>query len=293
MQEKIRQNSMRIFRANVVLTALVLFSVGAFVDALAQETPVQRLFFDGYELLKKGKLQEAVNKFEQGLKQDAKNARAHFYLGEAYRDLKRNDRAQKHYQAAIEAEPNGEMALQARERLKTLSARMDTAVPKVNLEETLRWLEMYFRSTSEVFEGFDEQNNRLRTSEVKDGKTKQYTYEICTLNLVKPSYNINWQWSDHQPNGYLRINYAGCTGSQRIEGKESSFHNGCGFNFPRPIRVLETREVTVGRLSVDQRSVDDALQQFLTDSSHPVRRFTRAMDALVEARCMTKKSPFE
>jgi tetratricopeptide (TPR) repeat protein len=164
MQKKLRQSSMWIFRTNVVLTVLLLFSVGAFVDAFAQETPVQKLFFDGYEILKKGKPQEAVNKFEQGLKQDTKNARAHFYLGEAYRDLKRNDQAQKHYQAAIEAGPNGETALQAREHLKTLSARTDIGVSKVNLEETLRWLEVYFRSTTEVFEGFDEQTNRLRTS---------------------------------------------------------------------------------------------------------------------------------
>jgi hypothetical protein len=166
------------------------------------------------------------------------------------------------------------------------------ASPQVDLQETLHWLEVYFRSTSEVFVGFDEQNNRLRTSQVEDGKTKQWAYELCSLTSTKPRYSIGWRWQGTAPFGYLSIVHDGCRGSKRVEGQESSFDEGCGFSFPQPSRVLETRQAG-DSLIPDQHSVDDALQQFLTDPSHPVRRFTRAMDALLEARCLTKKSPFE
>jgi TolA-binding protein len=44
----------------------------------------ERAFYDGFELLKAKKWDQAIKKFEQGLKIDPDNATARFYLGEAH-----------------------------------------------------------------------------------------------------------------------------------------------------------------------------------------------------------------
>lgn len=81
-----------------------------------------QLFYDGYEMLKAGRAQEAAAKFEQGLKSDPKNATALYYLGEAYSQLGKKQQAQERYQASLTADPKSAVAGQALQRLDELMA---------------------------------------------------------------------------------------------------------------------------------------------------------------------------
>jgi tetratricopeptide (TPR) repeat protein len=96
--------------------ALLLLGLSAPAVAVAQEDP-RALFFDAFELLRAGKAQEAVGKFEQGLAQDPQNATARFYLGEAYRALGDDAKARTQYQASLEAEADSAVAGEAKARL--------------------------------------------------------------------------------------------------------------------------------------------------------------------------------
>lgn len=62
------------------------------------------MFYDGFELLKSGKAQEAAAKFEAGLESDPKNASALYYLGEAYRQQGKDQEAQARFQASLDAD---------------------------------------------------------------------------------------------------------------------------------------------------------------------------------------------
>jgi tetratricopeptide (TPR) repeat protein len=95
---------------------LLLLGLSAPAVAVAQEDP-RALFFDAFELLRAGKAQEAVGKFEQGLAQDPQNATARFYLGEAYRALGDDAKARTQYQASLEAEADSAVAGEAKARL--------------------------------------------------------------------------------------------------------------------------------------------------------------------------------
>jgi formylglycine-generating enzyme required for sulfatase activity len=92
-------------------------------------TPLQQ-FAAGFDLLKAGKLAQAASKFEQGLKADAGNANAHFYLAEACYGLKRTAQAQAHYQKALDLDPSGPQAEQARKRLDELAGGPGSAASR-------------------------------------------------------------------------------------------------------------------------------------------------------------------
>ena len=62
-------------------------------------------------------MQDAIRLFEQGLRQDATNALAAFYLGEAYAKTSKQAKAQEWYAASLAADPQSEVAGQARARL--------------------------------------------------------------------------------------------------------------------------------------------------------------------------------
>ena len=80
-----------------------------------------QLFFEGFELIKGGKPQEAASKFEEGLKADPMNALARFYLGEAYLSAGQNSMAQEQFRQSLKLDPHSEVAEDARKRLSELS----------------------------------------------------------------------------------------------------------------------------------------------------------------------------
>jgi tetratricopeptide (TPR) repeat protein len=80
------------------------------------------MFHDGFELLKAKKWEEAIKKFEQGLKIDPDNATARFYLGEAHHGARHPQRARSNWQRALDADPEAEWAPQARKRLAATQA---------------------------------------------------------------------------------------------------------------------------------------------------------------------------
>lgn len=103
-------------RKLVWLCALVLLTLGTAWAATAQQH-----FAEGFEFIKAGKLQQAASKFEAGLKAEPGNAQAHFYLAETYLGLKQNDQAKAHYQKALQLDPFGPAAQDAKDRLGQLT----------------------------------------------------------------------------------------------------------------------------------------------------------------------------
>lgn len=87
----------------------------------AVNSAAQRMFSDGYELLKAGKAKEASAKFESGLRLDPKNALAYFYLGEAYNAQSKADQARKAYYQSLAIDPNSSVAAKAQERVAGLA----------------------------------------------------------------------------------------------------------------------------------------------------------------------------
>jgi tetratricopeptide (TPR) repeat protein len=85
--------------------------------ASVQPTPAQQLFYDGFEAYKAERFQDAIGLFEQGLRQVPTNALAAFYLGEAYAKTDNSAKAQEWYAASLAADPQSEVAAQARERV--------------------------------------------------------------------------------------------------------------------------------------------------------------------------------
>jgi tetratricopeptide (TPR) repeat protein len=95
--------------------------------ASGQPKPTQQLFYDGFEAYKADRFKDAIGLFEKGLRQDPANALAAFYLGEAYGKTGNQAKAQEWYAASLEANPQSEVAAQARERLA--AAQRGAAAP--------------------------------------------------------------------------------------------------------------------------------------------------------------------
>ena len=92
---------------------------GVLAVALARAAD-PHLFEDAFELQRGGKLDEAVAKYEEGLRADPNNAQAHLYLGEAYRGLKEWARASREFERAVTLDADGQTGRLAKKRLETL-----------------------------------------------------------------------------------------------------------------------------------------------------------------------------
>ena len=94
----------------------LIFSIFA-VNQNASATATQDSFAKGFDLLKAGKSSKAAAIFEKGLKEEPDNALAHFYLGEAYFNLKKIAKAQEHFRTSLEIDSNSRVAEIANIRL--------------------------------------------------------------------------------------------------------------------------------------------------------------------------------
>jgi formylglycine-generating enzyme required for sulfatase activity len=94
---------------------------GCLAVALARAADTH-LFEDAFELQRAGKLEDAVARYEEGLRADPNNAQAHLYLGEAYRGLKEWARAAREYERAVALDADGQTGQLATKRLEALPA---------------------------------------------------------------------------------------------------------------------------------------------------------------------------
>jgi tetratricopeptide (TPR) repeat protein len=113
--------------------------------ASEQPKPAEQLFYDAFEAYKAERFQDAIGLFEKGLRQVPTNALAAFYLGEAYAKTGNPAKAQEWYAASLAADPQSEVAAQARERLA--AAQRGAAAPPPpaahagpSFEETLAFI---------------------------------------------------------------------------------------------------------------------------------------------------------
>ena len=85
------------------------------------QSDAQKLFFEGYELLKDGKAKDAIPKFEVGLKAEPNNALARYYYGEALFALGQRDKAKEQLRKSLDLDGNSQVAADARKRLGELT----------------------------------------------------------------------------------------------------------------------------------------------------------------------------
>lgn len=91
------------------------------------QTDAQKLFFEGYELLKDGKAKDAIPKFESGLKAEPNNALARYYFGEALFALGQRDKAKEQLRRSLDLDANSQVAADARKRLGELTGNAFTS----------------------------------------------------------------------------------------------------------------------------------------------------------------------
>jgi len=102
---------------DVFSLAMALFLLSTHFSTSADDTNPREILAQGFYLLQNGQPSKAVDKFEQGLKIDPNNAEAHYYLGEAYRAMSRDDLAKEHYETSLSIDAHSEVADNARKRL--------------------------------------------------------------------------------------------------------------------------------------------------------------------------------
>jgi formylglycine-generating enzyme required for sulfatase activity len=110
-----RKIAQRLERALLLGLALALP-----IGSSAQGDP-QQLFFDGFELIKAGKVEAAAAKLELGLDSDPRNALAHYFLGEAYLAMGKKDRGAEEFRTSLDLDPKSQVSDQGRRRLTELS----------------------------------------------------------------------------------------------------------------------------------------------------------------------------
>lgn len=100
-----------------------LFSLCLVVSANAlAENGASKHFANGFDLMNQGQLDSAAAEFKKGLASSPRDSKAHFYLGEIYRQQNRNDLAAKQYGLTLQyASPNSEDASAAIASLSILN----------------------------------------------------------------------------------------------------------------------------------------------------------------------------
>jgi tetratricopeptide (TPR) repeat protein len=100
------------------------------VDAIAQTASppdaATTHFANGYNQLKAGDADSAVDEFKAGLKLKPDNAMAWFYLGEARLQLGSTDLAKAAYQKSLDLDPKSQQSNLARKRLNNLNSTVTT-----------------------------------------------------------------------------------------------------------------------------------------------------------------------
>ncbi len=105
----------------------------AAAPASAQENVAGPVLKEAYDLYQAAKLQDAAVKFEQGLRLNPTRDQASvafFLLGETYRQLGDDFKAKANYEASLQANPNSQVAAQARERLAGSGAAQAAPAPQ-------------------------------------------------------------------------------------------------------------------------------------------------------------------
>jgi tetratricopeptide (TPR) repeat protein len=168
--------------------------------------PAQQLFYDGFEAYKANHFPDAIRLFEQGLRQDATNALAAFYLGEAYAKTGNPAKAQEWYAASLAADPQSEVAAQARERLAAAQRAVTPPNPAPatkgpSFEETVAFIREklgiygHFHSRGDEYSvtGFDMLSNDISIEDKADlrGSAGQHIeyhyhkYKFSVFDILK------------------------------------------------------------------------------------------------------------
>jgi len=131
MLQKTGKSGMRqALKALCLSVALAISGVGA---AVAQENVAGPVLKEAYDLYQAGKLNEASQKFEQGLRMSPTRAQAavgFYMLGETYRDMGDGFKAKANYEASLQADPSSQVAPQARDRISTLASGPSAPPPQ-------------------------------------------------------------------------------------------------------------------------------------------------------------------
>jgi tetratricopeptide (TPR) repeat protein len=143
------EDRMSVLHALVIAVMVVSISIPAQAQqskpsarksASGQPKPAPQLFYDGFEAYKADRFKDAIGLFEQGLRRDPTNALAAFYLGEAYAKTGSQAKAQQWYAASVAADPQSEVAAQARERLAGAQRGAASPIPGTEAVESINGL---------------------------------------------------------------------------------------------------------------------------------------------------------
>ena len=108
--------------------ALVLaapMAAGVPTPARAQESVAAPVLKEAYDLHQAGRFPEAAAKFEQGLRLNPTRSQAavgFYLLGDSYQQMGDVFKAKANFEASLQADPNSQVAAQAKDRLSALAA---------------------------------------------------------------------------------------------------------------------------------------------------------------------------
>lgn len=215
-------------------------------------------------------------------------------------DAAKRAQAEKDARARREAaESKAREEADRREQTRAAAAAAATAAAEAapkgpNLQETLDWLRGYFATTSEAFEGYDTSTKTISTIQRVDASTtNRYAYDICSARRISPTIRINWNWVETSANGYLSIGWAGVRGCMGPASACKSF-SAWLFSFPQPTTLISTEPNPAGGTRIVSGAAEIARDRLLSDAGHPVHRFRRAFERLIELECGgSVDSPFD
>lgn len=188
-----------------------------------------------------------------------------------------------------------------REQARIAAAAAATATGKAapkgpSLQETLDWLRGYFATTSEAFEAYESSTKTLSTIQRVDASTtNRYAYDICSARRISPIIVVGGKWVETTATGYLHIQWNGARGCKGPKNACVSWDGGgWGFTFPQPTTLIATEPNPSGGVKIAAGAPEVARDRLLSDTGHPVHRFRRAFERLIELECGgSVDSPFE
>jgi tetratricopeptide (TPR) repeat protein len=108
-------------KAFVVMTWLAVAVVGS---TWAKDS--EQLFTEAFELLKKGKSEQAAIEFEAGLKSEPENVAAQYFLGEAYWEMGDKEKATDQFRKSLSLDSSGFIGTIAKQKLIELGVTEDS-----------------------------------------------------------------------------------------------------------------------------------------------------------------------
>ncbi|NOR17772.1 tetratricopeptide repeat protein [candidate division WOR-3 bacterium] len=112
------------FLIPLLVIILIVSNCASAAKSPGQVVASENNFENGVKQYEKGHIKQAIHQFEKAIEKNPANFKAYFYLGRCYKQRGTMETAHKHFQKAIDLNPND------KSWVIKVKAEMETAAPK-------------------------------------------------------------------------------------------------------------------------------------------------------------------